>query len=159
MNVEPTKMTHQNPIQPGERAPHVPEEPNKSQLPADDVVHVETTGSSGMESCQYDSDGNDEGSSLQGRRRSPAPSVVEVTEEEMGAEESLMEEDNGRERLKRHRIEVAGRVWIPEIWGQEELLKDWIDCSAFDACLVPRGVMSARAALVEEGRRANSGVF
>ncbi|KAI9127939.1 hypothetical protein K1719_000932 [Acacia pycnantha] len=32
-------------------------------------------------------------------------------------------------------MEVAGRVWIPEIWGQEELLKDWTDCSAFDAPL------------------------
>ncbi|KAJ1379816.1 protein BIC1-like [Sesbania bispinosa] len=42
-------------------------------------------------------------------------------------------EDSGRERLKRHRIEVAGRVWIPEIWGQEELLKDWIDSRTFDA--------------------------
>lgn len=67
-----------------------------------------------------------------------------------------MPEDSGRERLKRHRVEVAGRVWIPDIWGQEELLNDWIDCSAFDASLVPKGIMSARAALVEEGRRANS---
>ncbi|PON42428.1 hypothetical protein PanWU01x14_281860 [Parasponia andersonii] len=66
-------------------------------------------------------------------------------------------EDNRRERLKRHRIEVAGRVWIPEIWGQEDLLKDWIDCNAFDACLVPNGIISARASLVEEGRRAASG--
>ncbi|XP_039039771.1 protein BIC1-like [Hibiscus syriacus] len=48
-----------------------------------------------------------------------------------------------------------GRVWIPEIWGQEELLKDWIHCSGFDDSLVPRGIMSARTALVEEGRRAN----
>ncbi|XWS59496.1 hypothetical protein CRYUN_Cryun08bG0127200 [Craigia yunnanensis] len=161
MNVEPTKMTHQNPVQHGEQAPQLPEEPNKSQLP-DDVVHVET-GSSGMETCQYDSDGNDrvliknKGSSLQ-NRRSSAPVVVEVTKEATRSEES-MEEDNGRERLKRHRTEVAGRVWIPEIWGQEKLLKDWIDCSAFDASLVPSGNMSARAALVEEGRRANSGGF
>ncbi|XP_021908707.1 uncharacterized protein LOC110822800 [Carica papaya] len=70
---------------------------------------------------------------------------------------SMLPEDNGRERLKRHRIEVAGSVWIPEIWGQEKLLKDWIDCSTFDASLVPGGILSARAALVEEGRRANSG--
>ncbi|XP_010558990.1 PREDICTED: uncharacterized protein LOC104827509 [Tarenaya hassleriana] len=64
--------------------------------------------------------------------------------------------DNGRERLKRHRRKVAGRVWIPEIWGQEEFLKDWIDCSAFDSCLVPTGISSARAALVQEARRAPS---
>lgn len=70
-----------------------------------------------------------------------------------------VEEESGRERLKRHRREVAGRVWIPEIWGQEELLKDWADCTAFDACLFPSGIGSARAALVEEGRRANNGGF
>ncbi|KAL3825769.1 hypothetical protein ACJIZ3_021798 [Penstemon smallii] len=63
---------------------------------------------------------------------------------------------SGRERLKRHRMEVAGRVWIPEMWGQENLLKDWIDCTAFDASLVKSSIMSARAALVEEGRRPNS---
>uniref|UniRef100_A0A0A0LAW6 Protein BIC1 n=2 Tax=Cucumis sativus TaxID=3659 RepID=A0A0A0LAW6_CUCSA len=72
-------------------------------------------------------------------------------------EEEEEEEEGGRERLKRHRREMAGRVWIPDIWGQEELLKDWIDCSAFDACLFPTGIGSARAALVEERRRANNG--
>ncbi|CAA7019176.1 unnamed protein product [Microthlaspi erraticum] len=64
--------------------------------------------------------------------------------------------DKGREKLKKHRREIAGRVWIPEIWGQEELLKDWIDCSTFDTCLVPAGISSARASLVEEARRAAS---
>ncbi|XP_028784811.1 protein BIC1 [Neltuma alba] len=68
-------------------------------------------------------------------------------------------EESGREKLKRHRGEVAGRVWIPEIWGQEELLKDWIDCSAFDAPLVPSRIMTARAALVREGTRANAEGF
>ncbi|KAI9153033.1 hypothetical protein LWI28_004794 [Acer negundo] len=65
--------------------------------------------------------------------------------------EEGLEEDNGRERLKRHRIEVAGRVWIPDIWGQEDMLKDWIDCSAFDASLVSSNIMSARAALAQNG--------
>ncbi|CAI9760837.1 unnamed protein product [Fraxinus pennsylvanica] len=65
-------------------------------------------------------------------------------------------EDSGRERLKRHRVEVAGQVWIPDMWGQEDLLKDWIDCTAFDASLRNNNIMSARASLVEEGRRANS---
>lgn len=68
----------------------------------------------------------------------------------------VWEEESERERLKRHRVEVAGRVWIPEIWGQEELLKDWIDCSAFDAPLVPSKITMARAALVEDGTRANA---
>ncbi|KAJ8754717.1 hypothetical protein K2173_012106 [Erythroxylum novogranatense] len=80
--------------------------------------------------------------------------------EKPGDPETILDEgDCGRERLKRHRIEMAGRVWIPDIWGQEELLKDWIDCSAFDSSLVPGGIMSARASLVEEGRRANSGAL
>lgn len=93
----------------------------------------------------------------------PSADEVEVTKElcEKGlplpVQEEKPEEDNGRERLKRHRIDVAGRVWIPDIWGQEEMLKDWIDCSAFDASLFPSGIVSARAALVQEGRRAHSG--
>ncbi|CAL1360618.1 unnamed protein product [Linum trigynum] len=65
----------------------------------------------------------------------------------------LQEEEDGwcgREKLKRHRVEVAGRVWIPETWGQEELLKDWIDCSAFDATIVSNGIMSARDALAAQ---------
>ena len=72
-------------------------------------------------------------------------------------EPEAMAEDNGRERLKRHRVSVAGRVWIPDIWGQEDLLKDWIDCTAFDAPLVPSRIKMARAALVQECRRARSG--
>ncbi|KAL2509208.1 hypothetical protein Fot_32855 [Forsythia ovata] len=65
-------------------------------------------------------------------------------------------EESGRERLKRHRVEVAGRVWIPDTWGQEDFLKDWIDCTAFDSSLLNNNIMSARVSLVEQGRRANS---
>ncbi|KAI3811632.1 hypothetical protein L1987_21358 [Smallanthus sonchifolius] len=61
-------------------------------------------------------------------------------------------EESGRERLKRHRVEMAGRVWIPDIWGHEDLLKDWIDCSVFDSSLGNKTIMSARAALIQEGR-------
>ncbi|XP_048136799.1 protein BIC2-like [Rhodamnia argentea] len=60
---------------------------------------------------------------------------------------------SGRERLKRHRGEVAGRVPIPDLWGQEIFLKDWMDYSAFDAFLAPKGVASAREVLMAEGRR------
>ncbi|XP_008787843.2 uncharacterized protein LOC103705767 [Phoenix dactylifera] len=66
-------------------------------------------------------------------------------------------EDCGREKLKRHRMEMAGRVWIPEKWGQESLLKDWADCAAFDRSLVPKGLTLAREALMDERRRVNSG--
>lgn len=58
-------------------------------------------------------------------------------------------EDCGRKRLKEHRIEMAGRVWIPDIWGQEDLLKDWIDCNPFDASLVNNNILSARQALIQ----------
>ncbi|KAL2487149.1 hypothetical protein Adt_31905 [Abeliophyllum distichum] len=65
-------------------------------------------------------------------------------------------EESGRERLKRHRVDVAGRVWIPDIWGQEDFLKDWIDCTSFDSSLLNNNIMSARVSLVEQGRRVNS---
>ncbi|KAK4798243.1 hypothetical protein SAY86_030569 [Trapa natans] len=69
----------------------------------------------------------------------------------------VLKDENGRERLKRHRTEVAGQVWIPDIWGQEDLLMDWVDCSSFDSSLAISKIMSARAALVNEGRlRTNS---
>ncbi|KAL6998057.1 hypothetical protein U1Q18_008183 [Sarracenia purpurea var. burkii] len=86
-------------------------------------------------------------------RRQSLPAPVQPG----GATNAAVEVISGRERLKRHRVEVAGRVWIPDIWGQEELLKDWIDCTAFDASLVNSNIVSARAALAGEGRvRSNS---
>ncbi|KAK7244905.1 hypothetical protein RIF29_39734 [Crotalaria pallida] len=80
-----------------------------------------------------------------------------TTLKEVVEDESVEAEDSGREKLKRHRVEVAGSVWIPDMWGQEELLKDWIDCTtAFDATLVPSRITSAREALVQEGRKVNA---
>ncbi|MFS7903598.1 putative protein BIC [Helianthus anomalus] len=61
-------------------------------------------------------------------------------------------EESGRDKLKRHRVEMAGRVRIPDIWGHEDLLKDWIDCTVFDSSLGNNSIMSARAALVQERR-------
>ncbi|KAE8729405.1 Tubulin/FtsZ family protein isoform 1 [Hibiscus syriacus] len=69
------------------------------------------------------------------------------------------DKDSGRERLKRHREEVAGRVSIPDKWGKEELLRDWMDCSSFDSLLAPSGLASARKALMAEGRRSSSQRF
>ncbi|KAM7273439.1 hypothetical protein ACFE04_028103 [Oxalis oulophora] len=57
----------------------------------------------------------------------------------------------GRDRLKRHREEVAaGNVLIPDTWGKEGLLKDWVDYSSFDVLLNPSGLSSARKALVPQ---------
>lgn len=85
-----------------------------------------------------------------------ASAQLDATEEQPSKEFLAVSEDSGREKLKKHRVEVAGRVWIPDIWGQEEFLKDWVDCTTFDDSLFPNGILSARSALVEEGRRRTS---
>ncbi|CAI9105626.1 OLC1v1004595C1 [Oldenlandia corymbosa var. corymbosa] len=68
-------------------------------------------------------------------------------------EEDEQIESGGREKLFRHRNEVAGRVCIPEKWGQEKLLKDWMDCSIFDELLAPKEAALAREALIAERKR------
>jgi|UniRef100_A0A804REU1 hypothetical protein len=60
------------------------------------------------------------------------------------------DQESTRDRLKRHRREMAGRVWVPETWGQEKLLKDWVDCAVFDRPMVPMGLLTARRALIAE---------
>ncbi|KAL3518542.1 hypothetical protein ACH5RR_021131 [Cinchona calisaya] len=62
-------------------------------------------------------------------------------------------QESGREKLLRHWTEVAGSVCIPEKWDQETSLKDWMDCSLFDAFLAPNGAVSAREALIAERKR------
>ncbi|OEL38171.1 hypothetical protein BAE44_0000812 [Dichanthelium oligosanthes] len=71
----------------------------------------------------------------------------EVVEPEAAA---AVDQESTRERLKRHRREMAGRVWVPELWGQEKLLKDWVDCAVFDRPMVPAGLLTARRALIAE---------
>ncbi|KAA0025256.1 protein BIC1 isoform X1 [Cucumis melo var. makuwa] len=68
-------------------------------------------------------------------------------------QKGLEEGESSRERLKRHRMAVAGHVWIPDKWGKEEFLKDWIDGSAFEASLFPSGIVSARCALARDAKR------
>ncbi|KAJ0575394.1 putative protein BIC [Helianthus annuus] len=80
------------------------------------------------------------------RRRSSTPPAPEQPEAAAGKVES------GREKLKRHRVEMSGRVWIPDIWGQEDLLKKWIDSTVFDSSVEKSSIMSAREALIQEGR-------
>ncbi|KAK4432556.1 protein BIC1 [Sesamum alatum] len=132
---QPTKPAHQ----PGSDNPLLEkteeEEEGSAQEPSHEVVLRQPTTPAAHE--------EDQGT------RSTTTAAATVVEE-------MNSSSSGRERLKRHRVEVAGRVWIPEMWGQEELLKDWIDCTAFDATLRNSSIMSARASLVEEGRRPNS---
>ncbi|KAF8397891.1 hypothetical protein HHK36_016816 [Tetracentron sinense] len=156
-------MIRQNCSKLDHRIPAIPSEPNNNHECGNDLVQLQDRFS---KNHQYDDDPFYlQGTSLktyQSRDDQDDQYVLKgpvsistssgVTKEPISSDVWL--EDSRREKLKRHRIEVAGRVWIPDIWGQEELL---MDCSAFDASLVPRGIMLARAALVEEGRRANSG--
>lgn len=78
-----------------------------------------------------------------------APTPTDMTTV-VGGESVVTEEESGRERLKKHRLEMGGRVWIPDTWGQEDLLKDWIDCTTFDSSLVNNTIVSARAALMQQ---------
>ncbi|KAJ1279381.1 hypothetical protein BS78_04G151800 [Paspalum vaginatum] len=72
-------------------------------------------------------------------------------EDLVAARRPAAEEMSARERLKRHRTEMAGRVRIPDMWGQERLLKDWVDCAVFDRPLAASaGLLTARDALVAE---------
>ncbi|KAL8496366.1 hypothetical protein ACS0TY_020179 [Phlomoides rotata] len=70
----------------------------------------------------------------------------------------LIEQDQGlkvdREKQMIHGKKlVSSRVVIPERWGQEGLLKDWIDGSTFDAMLAPpKEAALAREALVAQAR-------
>ncbi|KAL1822543.1 hypothetical protein DCAR_0310360 [Daucus carota subsp. sativus] len=80
----------------------------------------------------------------------PKPSKVGALQTVAGSSRRDAEDESGRERLKRHRMEMGGRVWIPDTWGQENLLKNWIDCTAFDASLGNSSVLSARAALMQQ---------
>ncbi|KAF3627070.1 hypothetical protein FXO37_30057 [Capsicum annuum] len=59
--------------------------------------------------------------------------------------------------LKRHWREVEGRVYVPESWGHEGSLREWMDCSSFDTILAPKGIELARKALMSQGKRARSG--
>ncbi|KAL0426538.1 UNVERIFIED_CONTAM: protein BIC1 [Sesamum latifolium] len=148
----PSDPLLQLPPEPTKDAPDQPGSENSLLVPPE-----KTKGSS------EESKSEEEGSALQEPQEliNPTPcartrSSSTTAPSEVAAAVEEINNSSGRERLKRHRVEVAGRVWIPEMWGQEELLKDWIDCTAFDATLMNSSIMSARASLVEEGRRSNS---
>ncbi|KAK1420779.1 hypothetical protein QVD17_22634 [Tagetes erecta] len=78
--------------------------------------------------------------------------IKKMEHEVMEETTTVVVEESGRDKLKRHRMEMSGRVWIPDIWGQEDLLNKWIDCTVFDSCVEKTSIMSARDALIQEGR-------
>ncbi|KAK4779537.1 hypothetical protein SAY87_015643 [Trapa incisa] len=84
--------------------------------------------------------------------------AVEQLEDGRGGLESKqprpLQDCCSREKLKRHRDGVAGRVMIPDSWGQERFMTDWIEYSTFDVLLGQKKISSAREALMADGRRA-----
>ena len=91
------------------------------------------------------------------RKENTVASDAEVQVNENDEKNNEVEEETGRERLKRHREEVAGRVAIPDKWGKEQMMKDWIDFTTFDALFAPhRLIVTARDALIADARKARS---
>ncbi|KAF3340844.1 hypothetical protein FCM35_KLT09688 [Carex littledalei] len=70
--------------------------------------------------------------------------------------EKHMEKEGRRERLRRLRLEIGGKVCIPDTWDHESSLQDWSNCTAFTAAYMPPGLASARAALAEEARQSTT---
>ncbi|MCO5570543.1 hypothetical protein L7F22_024266 [Adiantum nelumboides] len=56
----------------------------------------------------------------------------------------------GRQRLQLHRLQVSGKVSIPDKWGCEQQLQEWVSYGIVEDALRPAGLMSARTALVSE---------
>jgi len=69
-----------------------------------------------------------------------------------------VEEITGRERLKRHREEMKGKVKVPENWEKEQKLKEWVDYTTFDALIfAPHAlIVTARDALIADVRKSRS---
>ncbi|MCO5585678.1 hypothetical protein L7F22_054752 [Adiantum nelumboides] len=56
----------------------------------------------------------------------------------------------GRQRLQLHCLQVSGKVTIPDKWGCEQQLQEWVSYGIVEDALRPAGLMSARTALVSE---------
>ncbi|KAH7421318.1 hypothetical protein KP509_13G050600 [Ceratopteris richardii] len=59
----------------------------------------------------------------------------------------------GRKRLQLHRLQVSGKVVIPESWGREKFLQEWVAFGAVEDALRPAGLMAARAELMSTCQR------
>ncbi|KAM1093399.1 hypothetical protein ACFX2B_008408 [Malus domestica] len=152
MRRKPSQISLQKPIV--QNIPVLPNmQENGEQMSKKNDSFMEQQGSTSPKMHEND----EELSTMDGQDSAAVEGDDDVVVDQVPTAAAAEEEESGRERLQKHRMEVAGQVWIPEIWGQEELLQDWIDCSAFDASLFPSGIMTARSALVEEGRRENTG--
>ncbi|GAU22393.1 hypothetical protein TSUD_107220 [Trifolium subterraneum] len=95
--------------------------------------------------CKYDDDDNN------AREEEYNENVIEL-------ETRVVEEITGRERLKRHREEMKGKVKVPENWEKEKKLKEWVDYTKFDALIfAPHAlIVTARDALIADVRKSRS---
>ncbi|CAK8544065.1 unnamed protein product [Lathyrus sativus] len=145
-------MSHHSSAESDDKIPSLPSKDANFVRKQDDPFLLSVQKSQNHDDKDKDKDATQNSSLCKKEKMASAMDDDEVeTKELTTVDEEELEEVSERERLKRHRVEVAGRVWIPEIWGQEELLKDWIDCTAFDAPLIPSKITMARAALVQQG--------
>lgn len=135
----------------------------QQRLPAEDELQSPPAAACCVHAAASDDDDREKAagtSSEPDHQAAPAAVPAEAAaEKKSGAAEELVArrpaaaaaEESARERLKRHRTEMAGRVRIPDMWGQERLLKDWVDCAVFDRPLAATtGLLNARDALVAE---------
>lgn len=67
-----------------------------------------------------------------------------------------MEKEGRRERLRRLRLEIGGKVCIPDTWDHESSLQDWFNCTAFTVAYVPPGLASARESLAKDARQSRT---
>jgi hypothetical protein len=97
--------------------------------------------------CKYDDDNHNDDV----REEEYNENVVEL-------ETTVVEEITGRERLKRHREEMKGKVKVPENWEKEKKLKEWVDYTKFDALIfAPHAlIVTARDALIADVRKSRS---
>ncbi|KAH7404699.1 hypothetical protein KP509_15G039100 [Ceratopteris richardii] len=87
-----------------------------------------------------------------------APSFAGVDDvEEVDGKDKAIENSPrlacGRQRLQEYRMQMSGKVVIPDSWGREEQLQDWVTYGIVEDALRPAGLMAARAALVNECQR------
>ncbi|XP_045805232.1 protein BIC2 [Trifolium pratense] len=112
--------------------------------------HIPTSSSTSIQQnddklkCKYDDDDN-------AKEEEYNENVVEL-------ETKVVEEITGRERLKRHREEMKGKVKVPENWEKEKKLKEWVDYTKFDALIfAPHAlIVTARDALIADVRKSRS---
>ncbi|KAI5070803.1 hypothetical protein GOP47_0015146, partial [Adiantum capillus-veneris] len=63
----------------------------------------------------------------------------------------------GRARLQHHWVQVGGKVMIPDNWGLERHLQEWVSFGLLEDAYRPAGLMSARSALVADCQRRSRG--